>query len=49
MRYHWDTVAACVPGSLITDALREAGFVDIELHTELSVFSAYRAQKPALR
>ena len=48
MRYHWDTVAACVPPALIKDALREAGFVDIELDTELAVFSAYRARKPAL-
>jgi demethylmenaquinone methyltransferase/2-methoxy-6-polyprenyl-1,4-benzoquinol methylase len=48
MRYHWDTIAACVPPPLILDALREAGFVDIERDTELAVFSAYRARKPGL-
>jgi len=25
----------------------EAGFVDVERHVELAVFSAYRARKPA--
>jgi len=48
MRYHWDTVAACVPPELIQDALREAGFIDIERSTELAVFSAYRARRPDL-
>lgn len=48
MRYHWDTIAACVPPALIVEALRDAGFVDVERDTELSIFSAYRARKPEL-
>jgi demethylmenaquinone methyltransferase / 2-methoxy-6-polyprenyl-1,4-benzoquinol methylase len=48
MRYHWDTIVACVPPEVIQDALCEAGFVDIERDTELAVFSAYRAVKPDL-
>jgi len=49
MRYHWDTIAACVPPAQILRALRAAGFVDVERDIELSIFSAYRARKPALR
>jgi demethylmenaquinone methyltransferase/2-methoxy-6-polyprenyl-1,4-benzoquinol methylase len=48
MRYHWDTIAACVPPAQILRALRDAGFVDVERDIELSIFSAYRARKPAL-
>ena len=46
MRYHWDTIAACVPPALILRTLRDAGFVDVEQDIELSIFSAYRARKP---
>jgi demethylmenaquinone methyltransferase / 2-methoxy-6-polyprenyl-1,4-benzoquinol methylase len=46
MRYHWDTIAACVPPPAISGALRDAGFTDVEREVELSVFSAYRARKP---
>ena len=46
MRYHWDTIAACVPPDTIQRALRDAGFVDIEHEVELSIFSAYNARKP---
>ncbi|TLZ48222.1 MAG: methyltransferase domain-containing protein [Gammaproteobacteria bacterium] len=47
MRYCWDTVAACVPPGKILQAIGAAGFVDVERHVELAVFSAYRARKPA--
>ncbi len=47
MRYCWDTIAACVPPATILRAIGEAGFVDLERHVELAVFSAYRARKPA--
>jgi demethylmenaquinone methyltransferase/2-methoxy-6-polyprenyl-1,4-benzoquinol methylase len=47
MRYHWDTIEACVDASLILDALREAGFVEVRRHIELGIFSEYRARKPA--
>jgi demethylmenaquinone methyltransferase / 2-methoxy-6-polyprenyl-1,4-benzoquinol methylase len=46
MRYHWDTIAACVPPTTILAALRAAGFVDAERHVELGVLSAYYARKP---
>ena len=47
MRYCWDTIAACVPPGKILQAIGAAGFVDVERHVELAVFSAYRARKPA--
>jgi len=47
LRYCWDTVAACVPPGKILQAVGAAGFVDVERHVELAVFSAYRARKPA--
>jgi demethylmenaquinone methyltransferase/2-methoxy-6-polyprenyl-1,4-benzoquinol methylase len=46
MRYHWDTIAACVPPDTILRGLREAGFVDVEHRVELSIFSAYGGRKP---
>jgi demethylmenaquinone methyltransferase/2-methoxy-6-polyprenyl-1,4-benzoquinol methylase len=46
MRYCWDTIAACVPPETILRAIGEAGFVDVERHVELAIFSAYRARKP---
>jgi demethylmenaquinone methyltransferase/2-methoxy-6-polyprenyl-1,4-benzoquinol methylase len=46
MRYHWDTIAACVPPATILTALGAAGFVDAERHVELGVLSAYYARKP---
>jgi demethylmenaquinone methyltransferase / 2-methoxy-6-polyprenyl-1,4-benzoquinol methylase len=46
MRYHWDTIAACVPPMTILAALGAAGFVDAERHVELGVVSAYYARKP---
>ena len=47
MRYYWDTIAACVAPATIMQALTAAGFVDVERHVELGIFSAYRARKPA--
>jgi demethylmenaquinone methyltransferase / 2-methoxy-6-polyprenyl-1,4-benzoquinol methylase len=46
MRYHWDTIAACVPPAAIISALTAAGFVDVERRLELGIFSEYRARKP---
>jgi demethylmenaquinone methyltransferase/2-methoxy-6-polyprenyl-1,4-benzoquinol methylase len=46
MRYHWDTIAACVPPAAIIGALTGAGFVDAERRLELHIFSEYRARKP---
>ena len=47
MRYHWDTIAACVPPAAIISALTAAGFVDVERRLDLGIFSEYRARKPA--
>jgi demethylmenaquinone methyltransferase/2-methoxy-6-polyprenyl-1,4-benzoquinol methylase len=46
MRYHWDTIAACVPPAAIMEALTAAGFVAVERRLELGIFSEYQARKP---
>jgi demethylmenaquinone methyltransferase/2-methoxy-6-polyprenyl-1,4-benzoquinol methylase len=46
MRYHWDTIAACVPPAAIMSALTAAGFVDVDRRLDLGIFSEYRARKP---
>lgn len=45
-RYYWDTIAACVPPERVTAALRQAGFADVNRHTEMGIFSEYTARKP---
>ena len=46
MRYYWDTIAACVAPPAIMQALGAAGFVAVDRHVELGIFSEYRARKP---
>jgi demethylmenaquinone methyltransferase / 2-methoxy-6-polyprenyl-1,4-benzoquinol methylase len=46
MHYNWDTIAACVPPQAILGAIGGAGFVDVERHVDLAIFSAYHARKP---
>jgi demethylmenaquinone methyltransferase / 2-methoxy-6-polyprenyl-1,4-benzoquinol methylase len=46
MRYHWDTISACVPPATIMKSLLAAGFVDVDRRGSLGVFSEYRAHKP---
>jgi len=46
MHYYWDTIAACAPSETILAALGTAGFVGIERHVDLGIFSAYRAHRP---
>ena len=46
MRYYWDTIAACVAPVAIMQALGAAGFVAVDRHVELGIFSQYRARKP---
>jgi len=48
MHYFWDSIAACVPPESILAAIRGAGFVDVERHVDLAIFSAYCARKPAI-
>jgi demethylmenaquinone methyltransferase/2-methoxy-6-polyprenyl-1,4-benzoquinol methylase len=45
-RYYWDTIEACVPPETVLEALRAAGFVDVERYVELGIFSEYRARRP---
>jgi demethylmenaquinone methyltransferase/2-methoxy-6-polyprenyl-1,4-benzoquinol methylase len=44
-RYYWDTIEACLPPEKVMEALRGAGFVDVQLHTELGMFSEYTGRK----
>ncbi|HVF62500.1 MAG TPA: class I SAM-dependent methyltransferase [Casimicrobiaceae bacterium] len=46
MRYHWDSIEACVPPPQVMQALENTGFVDVSRHIELRIFSEYRATKP---
>ena len=45
MSYYWDTIERCVPPATIMEALREAGFEQVERHVELGIFSEYTAGK----
>ncbi|MDM0012373.1 class I SAM-dependent methyltransferase [Variovorax sp. J22P168] len=45
-RYYWDTIEACIAPASVLEALREAGFEDVQRHTELGIFSEYTARKP---
>ncbi len=47
MRYYWDTIEACAAPCVIMAAIREAGFVEVDRHVEMGIFSEYRARKPA--
>ena len=46
-RYYWDSIEACVPPDRIVQALRSAGFEQVERHVELGIFSEYRGTKRA--
>jgi demethylmenaquinone methyltransferase/2-methoxy-6-polyprenyl-1,4-benzoquinol methylase len=45
-RYYWDTIEACIPPSQVLDAMRRAGFTEVDQHVELGIFSEYTACKP---
>jgi demethylmenaquinone methyltransferase/2-methoxy-6-polyprenyl-1,4-benzoquinol methylase len=45
-RYHWDTIAECVPPETILAVLRASGFVDVERRVFAGVISEYAAVKP---
>jgi demethylmenaquinone methyltransferase / 2-methoxy-6-polyprenyl-1,4-benzoquinol methylase len=44
-RYYWDTIEACISPSQVLDAMRRAGFIDVERHLELGIFCEYTACK----
>jgi demethylmenaquinone methyltransferase/2-methoxy-6-polyprenyl-1,4-benzoquinol methylase len=46
-QYYWDTIEACVPVETVTTALADAGFAEVNHHSELGLFSEYVARKPA--
>lgn len=45
MTYYWETIDACVPPENILSALNESGFVEVNRHVDLGIFSEYRGQK----
>ncbi len=45
MEYYWDTINACVPPAIIIDALRAAGFQDVDHRLDAGVFSEYVAKR----
>lgn len=45
-RYYWDTIEACIPPQSVLEALRAAGFTDVQRHVELGIFSEYTARVP---
>jgi len=47
MRYYWDTIEACVPGSVIEQAMAEAGFTEVACEVQFGIFCAYTARRPA--
>ena len=45
MRYHWETIARCVPPETILSALRDAGFAAAARRVILGIFSEYTARR----
>ncbi len=46
MRYYWETMDACVPPRIVTEALTSAGFHNARRDTQLVIFSEYSAVCP---
>lgn len=42
-RFYWDTIDACITPAVLMQALRDAGFADVQRHVELGIFSEYTA------
>jgi demethylmenaquinone methyltransferase/2-methoxy-6-polyprenyl-1,4-benzoquinol methylase len=47
MKYHWDTIAECVPPDTILDVLSASGFVGVERRVRAGFLSEYLGSKPA--
>jgi demethylmenaquinone methyltransferase/2-methoxy-6-polyprenyl-1,4-benzoquinol methylase len=47
MKYHWDTIAECVPPAAILDVLRASGFIEVKRHVLGGLLSEYLGRKPA--
>jgi len=46
MKYHWDTIAECVPPETILEVLRAIGFTPVERRVRGGLFSEYFGVKP---
>lgn len=46
LRYYWETTRDCVRPDVILDALRAAGFTDVQRKVELGIFSEYSGTRP---
>lgn len=46
MRYHWDTIATCVPAETILEALSSTGFVQVRRRGRGGLLSEYTGRKP---
>ena len=46
-RYYWDTIDRCVRPQTVVDALRTAGFQDVQRIVPLGMFSEYTGTKPS--
>jgi demethylmenaquinone methyltransferase/2-methoxy-6-polyprenyl-1,4-benzoquinol methylase len=44
-RYYWDTIEACITPGQVLDAMRRAGFDEVDQHVELGIFREYTACK----
>lgn len=44
--YYWETIQVCVPPEKVMEAMQAAGFVDVQRHVELGIFSEYTGRKP---
>ena len=44
-RYYWDTIEACIAPETVLQALRDAGFANVQQRLELGIFSEYTASK----
>jgi demethylmenaquinone methyltransferase/2-methoxy-6-polyprenyl-1,4-benzoquinol methylase len=47
LRYYWDTTRDCVRPEVILDALRAAGFTDVQRRVEMGIFSEYSGSRAA--
>lgn len=46
MSYYWDTVEQCVPPNLILEALKAAGFEQVNRRVLFGIFGEYTARRP---
>ena len=47
-RYYWETTRDCVRPEVIVDAMRGAGFEDVQRKKEMGIFSEYMGTRPGV-